>query len=189
MRDKKVGFVIALAIPLIILLILTAKPLWTLTSGEDISLLTVPVDPRDLFYGDYVTLRYEIEEVPKEKLTKNLLTKLETDTAYNRVEVYGKLVQEGEIFTLEELTDEKPTNALYLTGNVYNYPYVNEEGIDVFDVNFNLNRFFVPENMGTELEELSRQGRLVAHIKVKNGYALLKDIKAAEQKNNIPILE
>lgn len=34
-----------------------------LTSGREIVLETVPVDPRSLFRGDYVTLRYAISPV------------------------------------------------------------------------------------------------------------------------------
>ena len=33
---------------------------YTLQTGKEVLLKTVPVDPRDLFRGDYVTLRYEI---------------------------------------------------------------------------------------------------------------------------------
>lgn len=181
MKNKKFHFIIVLAVPLIILLSLTVKPLWTMTSGEDISLLTVPVDPRDLLYGDYVTLRYEIEEVPKKKVTEALLKKLEKKTTYKPTKVYGKLVQENQVFILEELTDKKPSDALYLTGRMYGYPYLDEDNIMILNVDFNLERFFVPENTGTKLEELSRQGQLVAHIKVKNGYALLRDIEGIEQ--------
>ena len=180
MKNKKVHFIIVLAVPLIILLGLTVKPLWTLTFGEEISLLTVPVDPRDLFYGDYVTLRYEIEEVQKDKLTEDLLQKLENDTSYKAVKVYGKLIQKDQVFILEELTDKKPAGSPYLTGQMYGYPYLNENNTMIFNVDFKLDRFFVPENTGMELEELSRQGQLVAHIKVKNGYALLRDIGAVE---------
>lgn len=180
MKNKKVHFIIVLAVPLIILLGLTVKPLWTLTFGEEISLLTVPVDPRDLFYGDYVTLRYEIEEVQKDKLTEDLLQKLENDTSYKAVKVYGKLIQKDQVFILEELTDKKPAGSPYLTGQMYGYPYLNENNTMIFNVDFKLDRFFVPENTGMELEKLSRQGQLVAHIKVKNGYALLRDIGAVE---------
>lgn len=181
MKNKKSHFIIVFAVPLIILLSLTVKPLWTLMSGEDISLLTVPVDPRDLLYGDYVTLRYEIEEVPQDKVTADLLKRLEKENSYKSTKVYGKLLQEGQVFTLEELTDKKPSDPLYLTGQTYGYSYLNEDNMMILNVDFNLDRFFVPENTGTELEELSQQGQLVAHIKVKNGYALLKYIKAVEK--------
>ena len=35
----------------------------TLRTGREIVLKTVPVDPRDLFRGDYVTLRYDISRL------------------------------------------------------------------------------------------------------------------------------
>ena len=41
-------------------LAMMVRPLMTLTTGETILLRVVPVDPRDLFRGDYVILSYEI---------------------------------------------------------------------------------------------------------------------------------
>ncbi|EGQ26191.1 hypothetical protein HMPREF9372_1864, partial [Sporosarcina newyorkensis 2681] len=38
--------------PLVVLLSMTWKPLWTLNVGTPILLETVPVDPRDILYGD-----------------------------------------------------------------------------------------------------------------------------------------
>lgn len=177
---KRIGFIIALAVPLILLLSLVVKPLWTLNTGENIILKTVPVDPRDLFYGDYVTLQYEIEEVPKEKLSKNLIEKLENETSWRKFKVYGKLVSKDGVYILEELTEKKPSNTLYLTGEIQYYSYLNAEEVEVYDVNFNLDRFFVPENTGMALEDLSRKGQLIAHIKVKNGYAVLDSIEEAK---------
>ena len=174
---EKIGFIIALAVPLIILLSLIVKPLWTLNTGENIVLKTVPVDPRDLFYGDYVTLQYEIEEVPKEKIAPSLIKELEKDNSWRKVKVYGKLISKDGFYILEELTNKKPANTPYLTGKIQYYPYFNMKEVEVYDVNFNLNRFFVPENTGIELEDLARKGQLMAHIKVKNGYAVLDYIE------------
>ena len=180
MKRNRIRFIIVLAIPLLILMSLTVKPLWALTSGEDILLLTVPVDPRDLFYGDYVTLRYEIEEVPSEKVSVHLLKELERHSSFGKVKVYGKLIQEENVFIVEELTIKKPSDGLYLSGHMNRYQYFNEDGVKIYNVNFGLDRFYVPENTGAELEDLSRKGELVAHVKVKNGYALLRDIGEAK---------
>lgn len=176
-RHKRIGFFLTLAIPLIILLGMTVKPLWTLNFGEDISLLTIPVDPRDLLYGDYVSLRYEIEEVPKSIMATSLLKKVEKEDSYRQKRVYGKLAQQGDIYVLDELTDIKPASGIYLTGKIDGYSYKNTDGFDVHSVNFGLERYFVPENTGKALEDLSRKGQLVAHLKVKNGYALLRGIE------------
>ena len=180
MKNKRFGFIVALAIPLILLISLTFKPLWALTYGEDISLLTVPVDPRDLLYGDYVTLRYEIEEVAKSEIPTSILREIEKQTNSNQLTVYGKLIKQGDIYVLDSLTDKKPEGSIYLTGKLNGYDYQNTTGINVHSINFGLDRFYVPENTGKELEDLSAKGQLVAHLKVKNGYAILKDIQAIQ---------
>jgi uncharacterized membrane-anchored protein len=36
---------------------------FTLRTGEEVLLKTLPVDPRDLFRGDYVILRYDVSRV------------------------------------------------------------------------------------------------------------------------------
>lgn len=180
MKNKRFGFIVALAIPLLLLIGLTVKPLWTLTYGEDIRLLTVPVDPRDLLYGDYVTLRYEIEEIKKSKIPVSILKKIEKQPNSNQLTVYGKLVKQGNIYVLDSLTDKKPKSSIYLTGKLNRYNYQNNEGINVHSINFGLDRFYVPENTGKELEDLSAKGQLVAHMKVKNGYGILKDIQAIQ---------
>ena len=125
MKNKRFGFIVALAIPLILLISLTFKPLWALTYGEDISLLTVPVDPRDLLYVDYVTLRYEIEEVAKSEIPTSILKKFEKQKNPNQLTVYGKLVKKGDIYVLDSLTDKKPKGSIYLTGKLNGYDYQN----------------------------------------------------------------
>ncbi|GAB5504256.1 GDYXXLXY domain-containing protein [Pyruvatibacter sp.] len=42
-----------------------------LTSGTEVRLATAPVDPRDIFRGDYVILTYEITRLPLDRLAEN----------------------------------------------------------------------------------------------------------------------
>lgn len=176
MKNKRIGFIIALTVPLLLLIGLTVKPLWTLTYGDDVALLTVPVDPRDLLYGDYVTLRYEIEEVPKNLISAAILKKIDEQSNSNELTVYGTLVQQGDVYVLDNISNEKPRGNVYLTGKLKGYDYQNNDGVTVYSVDFGLERYFVPENTGKELEDLSAKGQLVAHLKVKNGYGILKEI-------------
>lgn len=180
MKNKRIGFIIALTLPLLLLIGLTIKPIWTLTYGDDVVLLTVPVDPRDLLYGDYVTLRYEIEEVPKNEVSPAILKKIDKLANSNWLTVYGKLVQQGDIYVLDSLSDKKPRGSVYLTGKLSSYDYQDVDGVYVYSVDFGLERYFVPENTGKELEDLSTKGQLVAHLKVKNGYGILKKITAVK---------
>ena len=140
----------------------------------------MPVDPRDLLYGDYVTLRYEIEEVPKNEVSPAILKKIDKLANSNGLTVYGKLVQQGDIYVLDSLSDKKPRGSVYLTGKLSSYDYQDVDGVYVYSVDFGLERYFVPENTGKELEDLSTKGQLVAHLKVKNGYGILKKITAVK---------
>ena len=60
--DKK--FIIMISIPAIIILGFISFKMFTLTTGEDILLeIPRPIDPVDLFRGNYVNLWYNISEV------------------------------------------------------------------------------------------------------------------------------
>jgi len=178
MKNKRIGFIVTLTFPLLLLIGLTVKPLWTLTFGDDVALLTVPVDPRDLLYGDYVTLRYAIEEVPKNEISDAILKKIDEQSNFNELTVYGRLIQQGDVYVLDNLSDKKPTGSVYLTGKLSIYDYQNVDDVNVHSVNFGLDRYFVVKNTGKELEDLSAKGKLVAHLKVQNGYGILKEITA-----------
>jgi uncharacterized membrane-anchored protein len=125
MKSKRLGFFIALAVPLLLLMGLTVKPLWGLTCGDDVPLLTVPVDPRDLLYWEYVTLRYEIEEVPKSMISLALLKKIEKRSPSIQLKVYGSLVNQGDVYVLDSLSIEKPSRTIYLTGKLNGNDYQN----------------------------------------------------------------
>ena len=105
---------------------------------------------------------------------------MEKRSTFIQAKVYGTLVKQGDVYVLDSLSDKKPTGTIYLTGKLNGYDYQNVDGINVHSVNFGLDRFYVPENSGKELEDLSRKGQLIAHLKVKNGYGILKEIKAVQ---------
>lgn len=65
MRAKYL-FIIALQV-LVLLGMIGYRAYWTAT-GERVVLRTAPVDPRDLFRGDYVSLSYEISRLNCERL-------------------------------------------------------------------------------------------------------------------------
>jgi uncharacterized membrane-anchored protein len=57
-------FIAALVLQLAILCYLGCSNLYVLAAGRTVTLKTMPVDPRDIFRGDYVALRYDISTVP-----------------------------------------------------------------------------------------------------------------------------
>lgn len=56
-------FALAVALQVAVLLGLAGTRHYILATGQRVLLRTLPVDPRDLFRGDYVALRYEISEL------------------------------------------------------------------------------------------------------------------------------
>jgi len=185
MSKKK--FLIAVAIPLLILLGLSIKPVLTLMLGEEILLETRPVDPRDIFRGDYVRLDYKIEEVPLNKFPEKLL-KLSEAMKDNRqilknikkTSIYGVLKKEKERWVLDYISLEKPSNKIYIKGRLpsyYVFVYRAKDELRPIHVDFGLDKYFVQENTGERLEKAARKGEILAKVKVLDGYAILTDIE------------
>lgn len=164
-------------VPLLILVAMTVPPISTILFGEEILLETRPYDPRDLFRGDYVVLNYEIDEVDIEKFPEELREEDAYEKYRNR-EIYAVLEKKGEFHDIEYMTYAKPKNMVYLTGKLnYFHPFQNpDDQVERIHVDYNLDRYFVPENAGKDLEEMSRQGELAARIRVRNGYAILVEV-------------
>lgn len=60
MKKTALGFALALAVQMLILLAVPAQKMYTRATGRDVVLKVMPVDPYSLLSGYYVTLGYEI---------------------------------------------------------------------------------------------------------------------------------
>lgn len=114
--------------------------------GETITLKTTPVDPRDPFYGDYVTLDYEVEQIPEEKWG--------VETSLDRGEKVFLLLEEDEegIHRLVEastLWPETEGNQMVLSSK---YQWFDPSS-KIYQVDIGLGRYFVEENTGTLWEQ------------------------------------
>src|SRR4051812_5639562 len=112
MNKRAKQLVLACFVPVLILLGMCFTPLYTLLNGEDIVLQTKPLDPSDLFRGDYVTLQYEAEEVPIKLVDKAVVTQLQ-----NRgggFEVFVLLEKKNGVHTPIKVSLEKPDKGVFL---------------------------------------------------------------------------
>lgn len=177
MKNRRKKILLGGIIPIIILLSMTVLPIITTLFGEEVLLETRPYDPRDLFRGDYVVLSYEIDEVDLDKFP-DVLKEVYAYEKYRGKNLYAVLKKDGDYHEVDYMTYNKPQDGIYLTTKLnYFYPFQQPETkMDTIHVDYNLDRFFVPENTGKDLEELSRKGELVAKIKVLNGYAILVEV-------------
>lgn len=171
-------FLIAALLPLFILILMTMIPLRTYLSGQEILLETIPVDPSDVFRGDHVILDYKISQVSGDLVPRELKDD-SSEYRYFGKKMYARLKPAGNYYEVAEILLDKPKNGLYLPCT-YEYRDKNTSvaGTMYFKFNFYLDRFFVPDNTGTLFEDLSRQGELVAKVRVYDGYALVTDVFA-----------
>ena len=150
--------------------------------GKSLYLETVPYDPVDLFRGDYVNLQYEIENLDMDLVDKSMYEKVnESGNIYYKIhDDAGYLIYEEDSNPLKaiSLVPDRPSGSNYIKTKLF---YIDEYAKKA-RLSIGLNRFYVPEGTGTELENLSRQGRLVVEIKKLEPFYTLKDISRIEEK-------
>lgn len=133
-----------------------------LQSGEEIWVKPVPVDPRDLFRGDYVIFSYDFSTFRTSAMEEPMPNEL------NRV-VYALLKNDGSSFVLDRFTLTKPAkDSIFLKGFTPGGLY------DGAQVTYNLESYFVPEGTGKKFEEAIGKNLMVRIHVNPNGEAFIK---------------
>ena len=162
---KKKTFLLAVAIPLLILLGMTIKPQATVLLGHEIVLETKAVDPTDLFRGDFVSISFAISDIPKSKVALPI-------ERVNNKNLYVSLKQEGKYYVVDQVSENKPLQGVYLKGKFQEiYNQFNEAG--KFRVDYSLDKYFVKQGSGGDLQKSSNSGGLVGTLKVLDGYGVV----------------
>lgn len=135
--------------------------------GDEVHLKTAPVDPRDLFYGDYVTLNYEISEIHLSQFKGNRPPE-EGDM------VFVLLKKEGDYHQLVSASLEKPsvlaTDEQVVKGRVnfvtrqWDPKLQGDSPLQSFHVLYGFERYYVAEGTGKELE--NKRGQFDVVVKV-----------------------
>ncbi len=124
--------------------------------GQEIRLKTVPVDPRDVLYGDYVILSYSMSHLD------TALWRGEDGLPEAGTPIYTLLREENGFYepvaAYPDNVSASEANEVVLKGIVQ---YSWDEAISV---NYGLERYYVPEGTGKALEE--ERGRLIVTVKV-----------------------
>lgn len=107
MRTKYIVLVVLQA--LLLVGMIGMKQLW-IARGERIKLKTVPVDPRDIFRGDYARLRYDISSLDLDSLNCK-------DTFKNNDKVYVTMKKsDKDYYEAASVSLKKPAGGLFLQG-------------------------------------------------------------------------
>jgi uncharacterized membrane-anchored protein len=146
-----------------------------LASGREIVAEVVPVDPRDLFRGEYVILNYTFTrtgEIPVPDTTRP------GDTLYVTLKP-GAEPNAWEIVSAEKSypATVAPENVVlrgfanYVNGRVDTRPAT-------ASIRYGIESYFVPEGKGKELEQLVRDKKIATVIAVSsNGEAAIKALE------------
>jgi len=129
-----------------------------LQHGSEVFLETRPIDPRDVLRGDYITLAYKIENDQKviNFISNNKLKKDDT--------IFIILDNSDKYAKVKKVSLEKPNDKIYIKG------VVDWRGVTLPQIN----KFYVPEDKGLELERNS--GKMVVQVSILNDNAMIKKI-------------
>jgi uncharacterized membrane-anchored protein len=167
---KKGGWVYAAALQVLFLLFMAGSYYSIDYFGKEIRIKTVPVDPRDLLYGDYVVLRFEISEAP--------LYKWEGDPAQldrGRRPVYVELEKSPKgYYQILRIHPEKPKST---AGHVVLKAQAEKgwgEPTENIQLTYGLERYYVQENTGKELEEHASDLDAIISVAPWGAYKLIE---------------
>jgi uncharacterized membrane-anchored protein len=146
-----------------------------LRAGTEVTLQTRPVDPRDFLRGDYVVLNYDISSVPAGALQGQ-------PADGRRPHVYVKLAPRPDgVYEAQSVHAERvPTSGrdVLIRGRVRwgsNCGSSRREFCDRLQLNYGIERYFVPEGEGREIESARNQGKVQIVVAVTgSGRATIK---------------
>ena len=145
MAAHKLRFALGVALQLLVLLAVAGSWQRTLATGTVIQLETVPVDPRDLFRGDYVQLSYKIS-------TLDLAALGSTGSFAPGSTVYVGLEERGPYWEATSVGTTHP-GGLAIRGTVWTHFAGSGGGLGV---RYGLESYFVPEGKGRLIERAQR---------------------------------
>ena len=177
-------YLLVMLLPLTVLMVRPITPVAVLTFGQEIRLSTEPVDPRDIFRGDYVTLRFSIEETGTSLLSEQDQRTLASRLNYSAENPFSASTylyltlkpDDNRIWQPAEMSLAPPEAGIYLRASA-RMDYYSDFELDYGDY---LRRYYVTENTGRELEDAARRGSLVGIVKVWRGRAVLTSLELPE---------
>ncbi len=153
-------FALAAAIQAALIAAMVYDRVRVLREGSEVTLQTRPVDPRDFLRGDYVVLNYEISNLPAGELKDTpsqgrgtpVFVKLarKGDGPYEAVSVHAEPVP---VADGEALIRGRVTGGATCGSN-------HRVFCDRLRITYGIERYFVPQDEGKEIERSRNQGKV-----------------------------
>lgn len=141
---------LAVAAQLLVLAWMAAEREWIFRTGQVVFLRTAPIDPRDLFRGDFVRLQYEINSVRPEGAgaTAAPPQRRRHEIMYTRLRAAG----EG-LFEAAGTSTARPSEGLFLRGRTEDDWRLAWRGAGHTIVKYGIEQLFVEQGSGMAIEE------------------------------------
>lgn len=145
-----------------------------LNASQIVTLKTVPVDPQDIFRGDYVVLTYEISTAD--------ITTLDGDDKFDYGDVvFVTVVPDGETWKAAALGHGKPfavQGGVAIRGSINRIDNGENGMTRYFGITYGIESYFVPQGTGLAIENEARQGKLSVDVAVTDdGRAAIKALR------------
>ncbi|MDI7863935.1 GDYXXLXY domain-containing protein [Rhizobiaceae bacterium n13] len=132
-----------------------------LRSGTEILLKTVPVDPRDLLRGDYVVLNYEISTIPADKVVGERPPQSGNHGLRVRLQKGADDYWSVSEASFEPLPPQP--DSVVASGTAFYDP---SWGDAPLIAKYGIERFYVPEGQGRDLESARGTEQLAVAVRV-----------------------
>ncbi len=166
---KNLAFAAAVFAQVATITYLYAEPAWTMTHGDVLTLQTKPVDPYDMFRGEYAQLGYDFEQPAPAHLH------LQPDQV-----VYAVLSKTKSNWKLVNYSTTKPIPAagqIVLRGHADSPWSAASRGSSFGDhgVNFGIERLYLPEGQSRDLQFRGKSLKVEVAVNTA-GQALIKRV-------------
>lgn len=158
-RRHPLAVIAAVALQVVILIGLLGYSLYPLWSGEEIVLRTAPVDPRDLLRGNYVQLRYQVNEAPMPEVGVPRVGR----------QVFVQLEEDDGIWQAVDTRYSEPPG-IFLRG------HITAIRTGSVSVDYGIGAWFAPPEKARALAQEWRAGALARVRVASNGRAALVDV-------------
>jgi uncharacterized membrane-anchored protein len=146
---RKAFILTAVIMQVLVLAYMAGEREYILKTGTMIHLRTAPIDPRDIFRGDYVRLNYEISRIAIDKLkgAGNLKEIKKGEKLY-----VGLKEGPNGLYEMTYAQFQKPEGGMYLTGRSQNRHQSPQPGYPIW-INYGIEAYFVEQGTGRAIEK------------------------------------
>lgn len=170
---RKAFILLAIMFQVLVLVYMAGDREHILRNGKIIHLRTAPIDPRDLFRGDYIRLNYEISRIPVNKI----IDTNSTNELKKGAKIYV-ILKEGPngLYEMVNASFKKPDDGFYLRGRIpYEYKHLRPGNPSW--INYGIEAYFVEQGKGRDIEK-RRGNRTSVQVPLEMAIAVGRNGKA-----------